>query len=64
MSIDLTLLLRTTCELETYIVAVERIQEYAEAPREVRDRRVCDAGMIKTHYFIFMYMFYKVAMFK
>ena len=27
--------LRTTCELETYIVAVERIREYAEVATEV-----------------------------
>jgi len=33
MSIVMTI--RSTCELETYIVAVERIKEYAELPSEV-----------------------------
>lgn len=30
------MMVRFSCELETYIVAVERIKEYTEAPKEVR----------------------------
>jgi len=33
MSIVMTI--RSSCELETYIVAVERIKEYTELPSEV-----------------------------
>ena len=32
---NLIMTMRATCELETYIVAVERIKEYTEAPTEV-----------------------------
>ena len=32
---NLIMTMRSTCELETYIVAVERIKEYAEAETEV-----------------------------
>ena len=35
VSMNLIMTMRSTCELETYIVAVERIKEYAEAETEV-----------------------------
>ena len=35
VSMNLIFTLRSSCELETYIVAVERIQEYTDAPTEV-----------------------------
>ena len=50
VSMNLIMTMRSTCELETYIVAVERIKEYAEAETEVlslsnsqnfRDEAIC-----------------------
>jgi len=32
---NIVMTVRSSCELETYIVAVERIGEYAELPSEV-----------------------------
>ena len=32
----LNMWVRTTCDLETYIVSVERIEEYKNCPQEVR----------------------------
>ena len=35
INMNIVMTVRSSCELETYIVAVERIKEYTELPSEV-----------------------------
>ncbi len=35
VSFQIVLTVRSSCELETYIVSVERVKEYSDAPTEV-----------------------------
>ena len=42
------MLVRYSCELETYIVAVERIKEYCEVPKEVSMSYIRDGVVMIT----------------
>ena len=44
VGIQMVFLMRTTCELETHIVAVERIAEYAGVTPEVIEGNEFSAG--------------------